>query len=381
MPDQPGLLIRVGERTFRLSSFHGQNLDTRFAGILLGVALALFPGQGVASADESGDQVSGVFSVPAEFVYSLRLPGITDHIRRPSAIFVDHAHGEVLVGDAGFNRLLIFDHDGVYRYEFNFADQVGSVVDLAVDSSGFVYVLGTSREGLRVLRYDFDGVFLNEVKLDGVGPARIESMTIDGDDHLVLIDAEGICYVAETDGVVSHSFDAMIGISESAAQEVVRGKPRVYEGHLLLPASSLGTVFVFDLASGQALPSIGTPGNTPGQLQFPVAVDVTSAGLVVVLDKMRFNVQCYALSGRFLGEFGGKGYRDGWMYHPTLLSAVRDDQVVVGQGLDQRVQVLHIPDLVLERLSRELEKGSSDEALDLGMRTQMGLPESDPRTP
>jgi hypothetical protein len=288
---------------------------------------------------------------------------------------VDHTHGEVLVADAGLNRLLIFDREGLYRYEFNFSDRVGSVVDVAVDSEGFVYVLGTSRDGLRVLRYDFDGVYLDEVMLDALASTWIESMTIDDDDRLVLIDPQGICHVAGTDGVVSHSFDTMSAFDDAEAKGVIRGKPRAYQGLLLLPVSTLGTVLVFDLDTGQSIRSIGTPGNTPGQTNFPVAVDVTSQGVVVVLDKMRFNVQCYSLSGRFLGEFGGKGYRDGWMYHPTLLSAVHDDQVLVGQILDQRVQVLRVPDFVLERLSREPDAGG-DEVLDGEVKTRQGPSDS-----
>jgi hypothetical protein len=172
----------------------------------------------------------------------------------------------------------------------------------------------------------------------------------------------------------------MSGIEESAVQGVVRGSPRVHQGHLLLPVSTIGTILVFDLSDGQVLPSIGFPGNTPGQLQFPVAVDVTSEGLVLVLDKLRFNVQCYSLSGRFLGEFGGKGFRDGWMYYPILLSAVHDDQVIVGQILDQRVQVLRIPGFVLERLCRESKNGNDGDS-EAGMRTQWGLPGFDARTP
>jgi hypothetical protein len=114
-----------------------------------------------------------------------------------------------------------------------------------------------------------------------------------------------------------------------------------------------------------------------GELNFPVSVDVLPSGIVVVLDKMRFNVLCFSASGRFLGEFGGRGFRDGWFYQPSLLAAVSEDRVIVGQALDQRIQVLQIPASVFERLSREPESIRRE-------REEVGsasLTESDPRSP
>ncbi|RKZ14406.1 hypothetical protein DRQ53_11605 [bacterium] len=353
----------------------GYQVGTRISGILLSAALTLSPGSAtLASNGDAHDD--GVLSVPAELVCALRLPGMDDHIRRPSALFVDHAHGEVFVGDSGMNRLLIFDRAGAYRYEFDFTDQVGSVLDLGVDSDGFVYVLGTSREGPRVLRYDFDGIYLSDLPLDAVDPWQIESMTVTGDDHIVLIDRLGICVVLDRAGTVVSRFDTAVDLGNSDLPTVIRGKPRVHDGRLYLPAASLGHVLVFDVATGEALPSIGFKGNTPGQFGFPVAVDVLPSGVIVVLDKMRFNILCFSPSGRFLGEFGGKGFRDGWMYHPTLMAAVREDQVIVGQIMDQRVQVLQVPEFVFERLPRELD--TDDGSVDVDGDGSSG---PDPRSP
>lgn len=350
--------------------------NPRYSGVLLAAAMLLAGGsRALASGGTEVD--SGVLSVPAEFVRSFRLPGIEDYIHRPSALFVDQSHDEVLLGDSALNRLVIFDKGGIYRYEFNFADQVGSMVSLAVDSSGFVYVLGTSREGRRVLRYDFDGVFLEEVLIEGVDSHDIESMTVDDQDRIVVVDTQGVCSVATATGALVLQIDTMTALADTSALEVVRGLPCARAGHLYLPASSVGTVLVFDLESGKNLPSIGFKGNTAGQFNFPVAVDVLPSGVVVVLDKMRFTILCFSPSGRFLGEFGGKGYRDGWMYHPTLLAAVNEDQVIVGQVLDQRVQVLRVPSFVFERLPREPESVRR-EVLEVGSAS---LNESDLRSP
>jgi hypothetical protein len=190
------------------------------------------------------------------------------------------------------------------------------------------------------------------------------------------MDNQGICSVVETTGRVVLSIDTATDADDTSSLGAVRGKPCAHQGLLYVPASTSGTVLVFELESGEALPSIGHAGSLPGEMTFPIAVDVLPSGVIVVLDQMRFNVQCFSPSGRFLGEFGGKGYRDGWMYHPTLLAAVQDDQVIVGQVMDQRVQLLRVPDFVFEWLSREPDQGRED--VEVGM---MLLPDADPRSP
>ena len=84
-----------------------------------------------------------------------------------------------------------------------------------------------------------------------------------------------------------------------------------------------------------------------------MSVAVTD-GLVMVLDKMRFNIVCFSHEGRFLGEFGGKGISPGWFYFPSLLVADGSDQVIVGQIFLNRVQICRIPRFIAEH-----ESGSS----------------------
>jgi hypothetical protein len=358
-------------------TFLHSHVDARILGFLLGASVLLLPGEGVAQANEEPVEDAGILAAPAEFLHSLRLPGLEDAIRRPTAVYVDHAHGEVFIADSSVNRVVIFDRDGLYRYEFSLTDQVGSVVALAVDSEGFVYVLGTSAEGRRLLRFDFDGVFLSDVSIEGVDFRAIETMTVDDQDRIVVIDVRGVCTVASAGGEPVLRIDTSRQVTEVNEREIVRGIPRATGGLLYLPLSTVGTIAVFDLENGERLTPIGFPGHTVGQLNFPVAVDVLPSGIVVVLDKMRFNVQCYSPAGRFLGEFGGKGYRDGWMYHPTLLAAVSEDQVLVGQIMDHRIQQLRVPDFVFDRLSRE---PNSEPQLGMNVTTDGG-PEFDPRSP
>lgn len=327
----------------RAENFIGRSM----AGVAICVTLVV-TGPGAACAQDSPTSLP-LFG-PAELEHSLRLPGMNDPIRRPMALHVDHRHGEIFVGDTGGNRIVIFDRDGLYRYQFGCADHIGSPQGVVVDSEGHVFVLGTSRQGQRLVQFDFDGMYLDAIELTGLGLPRIHGVACDEEDRLLLVGGDANVHVIRRDGRRVQRIDVAAAVADEDRDELLLGEPSVRDGELWIPVSNLGLVFAFDLDSGDLLRSVGVRGNTPGQLNFPVGVDVTSHGIVAVLDKMRFAVVCYSVDGRFLGEFGGKGFRDGWFYHPSLFAVSDDDHVVVGQMLDGRIQLCRIPGYVRTRL-------------------------------
>jgi len=317
------------------------------AGVAFYVTLAVV-GVGGVGAQDSGSSLP--LFAPAELERSLRLPGMNDPIQRPMALHVDRRHGEIFVGDTGANRIVIFDRDGLYRYQFGCADHIGSPQGVVVDSEGHVFVLGTSRQGQRLVQFDFDGMYLDTIELAALDLPRIHGIACDEEDRLLLVGGDANVHVIGRDGRRVHRIDVATAVGDGDRDELLLGEPSVRDGELWIPVSNLGLVLAFDVESGDLLRSVGIRGNTPGQLNFPVAVDVTSHGIVAVLDKMRFAVVCYSTDGRFLGEFGGKGFRDGWFYHPSLLAVSDDDHVVVGQMLEGRIQLCRVPGYVRTRL-------------------------------
>lgn len=313
---------------------------------------------------QSSTDDHGQLWTPAELEMALRLPGEGDQIRRPSALFMDHRHGELYVADPVADRIVVFDRDGLYRFEFDAAGRLASFRDLVVDSNGLIYVLGSSQDGDRIVRFDFDGMVLSDFPLAPALVASIASFTIDEHDDLYLLDLDGIVTVVDSEARTLREFSVGASVtSEVSRRELVLGSPKVSGGEFFVPAATLGTVLVFDAQEGTHLRDIGIPGGNATEFAFPVAVDVTPSGLVAVLDKMRFVVVFLTLEGRALGEFGGKGYRDGWFYHPSLMVVSGEDQVVVGQVMDGRIQICRVPSFVRSRLVRDR---ASHRAVDVG---------------
>ena len=119
------------------------------------------------------------------------------------------------------------------------------------------------------------------------------------------------------------ALDSALG--ESDPSEVGFGPLTIANGAFLIPASTLGSVLRFAL-DGSPLAAIGSPGNIPGTLNFPVAVETGPNGMFLVIDKHRYCVVGYDAGGRYPSASsvardivsGGSSTHRSWPYrHPT----------------------------------------------------------------
>ena len=291
-------------------------------------------------------------SIPAAFKFDLTLPGDGNHFLRPARIFTDHTFHEVYVCDPGNARILIFNEQGIFQFEFSVSEYMGAPLDVAVSSDGYVLVLGSTREGMRLFKFDFDGLYLGPFASDPSSAQAIagaSSLAIDEQDRVyTLIPSRGTIVRAGIDGTLQTEFPIDSELDREAKDEVVYGSMHFADGYLYVPISSGGTVKRFT-SDGKTVGEIGIPGTLVGQLNFPVSVSVSPDGIIMILDKHRFNVVCYDQQGRFLAEFGGKGINDGWFYHPSWLAIDSRNQVYVGQIFQNKIQVISIPELVYKR--------------------------------
>jgi DNA-binding beta-propeller fold protein YncE len=368
------MVVRHVNRHRRLRARRRIAITTLLFG--LGTVLACLSAQ----AQDSSSPSVNPMSVPAEFIRYLSPPGTANHFLRPSAVVVDRRHDEVLVTDSGRGRVIIFDTQGTYLFEFGGFEHFTSPIDLAVDSEGYIYILGSTSRGGRLFRFDFDGVFMYEVGRDLTAPdggrLDLRDLAIDASDRLYVLDQSGLqVLVLDREGPLLDQFQLVADMSPEDRREMIIGSMAIMEDRIYVPNSMLGTVHVHAL-DGDFLHNIGYSGGTVGEFSFPVAVDVSSDGLVMVLDNHRFNVLCFNREGKFLGEFGGRGFNPGWFYHPTLLAVDPLQQAYVGQIFQNKVQVCRIPGFILNALDRESDTVApavvkaagvvEDEALDDG---------------
>lgn len=339
-----------------------------FGMVIIGYFLMIF---GVSTPSNLSAQE--LISVPAEFVRELELPGALNHFQRPARILADNRVSEIYLADAGNDRIVIMNQDGLYKFEFSTSEQCGAPTDIAVDSAGHVFVLGTNNSGQGIFEYDYNGIFLGQFTSDSlIANAKIGAIAIDSRQHLHATDEKGKRIVRFSDsGLIDKEFPATANLTGNLLRDVSYGAMVISSDTIYLPVSSIGTVYCLDL-EGNKIREIGYFGTQAGELNFPVAVAVAPDRTVLVLDKHRYNVSCYTGDGQFLGEFGGKGVSPGWFYHPTWLAVDGNGLIYIGQIFNNKIQVCRMPERIRERQTKIINDNNIQEKSLNGSDNQTG---------
>ncbi len=281
-------------------------------------------------------------SLPSIFSQFLAPPGKANHIKEPGRIVCDPESKETYVADLGNNRILIFDSNNVFRFQFFCNGHVNSPMDLAVTNEGTIFAMGNNNEGRRIVKFDFDGLHLKTFYLNsilGSSASEITSMASGNDGKLYLLDPTfHQILVIDTGGKFIRKFAISKLLEEKDKQELVYGSMTLKDSSIYIPLSTVGTISVYAL-NGHFLKNIGNKGTTMGELNFPFEVSISQAGIIHVVDKDRFNVVCFNQAGKFIGEFGGKGYSPGWFYYPEHIAVNFKNQIIIGQVMNNLVQV------------------------------------------
>ena len=293
-------------------------------------------------------------SEPAVHVKDILVPGHGEAITRPSALRFDPVHRELLVTDPGHDRIVIFSAEGAFKFAFGLGDSMTTPVDVATDSAGYIYVLGSSPAGRILMRFDFDGLALERIAI----PAQLADKDVavtkvacDDRGNLYGLDEKGLRILKLGPGGAEVVCDLAQQLKDNVTGVYGLGVLSWDRGEFLLPVATSGFVMRYS-PEGEFLGTIGHGGAKPGALAFPVAAARTSGGDFLVLDKNRFCVVCYDESGAFLGEFGGKGFSPGWFINPSLLAVTGPETVVVGQIFSSRIQMLELPGFLHVRTSQ-----------------------------
>jgi len=286
-------------------------------------------------------------ALPAKFLFSLGQSGSSLEFLQPQQIRCDQQHQEFYICDTGHDRIVILDARGFYVFEFSHPDVMRAPTDVAVDSEGHIYVLGSAVPGSPLLVFDYNGDYLRPFTFHG-GPEPasfdVGSLVMDSAQRLLLLDSRAgrvLCF--DLSGNFQYEFPLFPKADARRDRDLILGKMALSGEQLLIPAPMEGSVFCFD-TRGSLLKMVGHRGGGYGELSFPVAVSGDAAGNVLVLDKHRCLIVSYNKSGLANGEIGGMGTDPGWFYHPTALLVDAHQRVWVAQGLNNLIQVLQLPE-------------------------------------
>jgi len=278
------------------------------------------------------------------YVKRLSLPIDDDGIGYPQGVAVDLQAGEVLVSDTRRNRILIFDRNGLFRFEIPGGRVFSSPSDVAVDAEGYLFVLANYQRHRALIELDFDGLFRHEIRLSGLPPEALlptlSSLAISpqGDRLFLLDEANLTLWLTDRNGRIEGSVDLGEGLDEDARRDLILGKVDVYGDRVLVAVSNYGEIRTFDF-DGYDKGTYGAKGTAACKTAFPTAAALDADGNLVIVDQQRMIILRWARKGnRCLSEHYGIGNAPGYLYFPADLALDAAGRLYVSQGFEGRVQ-------------------------------------------
>lgn len=303
------------------------------------IALAIAGSWERGDAQVASDDRGGVLRV--EFLYSIEhAGGRGERLREPMDVFVDRKTGEVYVVDAGHQKLLVYDRNGMFVQAIGVDGKEGPPRMAAVDGAGRIYVGHVNSAKITLL--DYRGQLLDRLALPGLvgvlgASVRPVALAAGPAGEVYALKTAGGIVKIDPDGE-SHR---EIAISGEERPNAIYGIAVDGAGRFLFTDMRPYSVVMFDPQS-RASRRFGKAGVLHGQLDRPVGIAADDAGHLFVVSMVTHKVSCFSRDGEFIEEFGAIGEGYGQFYMPTKIASDGRDRIYVLENGLKRVQVFRV---------------------------------------
>lgn len=256
----------------------------------------------------------------------------------PEGLFFNPSTDQLLVGDTGNNRLVVFrDSKGAITAskEIELKGDIGAPAHFVQTDEGRI-ILSDQRESRVKILYssgtlagpldlsgvpDGDSVFPGDLVLDRSGQLYLVDET---NRRILIFDSKGRFQRA-----VSPKDPAMRGINAVA----VDGKSNIYA------LDTLGGSIYQLSPDGAQQKKFGQRGPEIDQFDFPVALAVDRQGNVYVVDQHRATVVVFNNRLRYQANIGSRGWDEGEFLFPSSIFVDDQGRIFVADRNNRRVQV------------------------------------------
>jgi len=239
----------------------------------------------------------------------------------------------VATGRAGLHRY----HNGNWAwYKPLGPENLGchTIVSMAVDAASDALVIGSERDGVRVLR-------------DRVGEVRFEPVVYAKDRDFdtpscIAADASGNVYVADSGNKHIQKFDSSGNLLATWG-----GRYSEFSCPDDIAIDASGDIYAVDRwnhciqkfsNSGNLLTTWGSYGTGEGEFRSPAGIAIDAAGDVYVADMDNSRIQKFDSSGNFLTTWGMRGRGGGEFQSPVGIAVDASGNVYVADPVNKRIQ-------------------------------------------
>lgn len=262
---------------------------------------------------------------------------------------IDKTQKEIYVVNASDESVAVFNNTGLVVHSFGDEGQYGSIRGLALDDTGFIYILSNSVSQYRVFVADYRGEPLGVLRIEGLPALFTSDFRPDRifcqKGHLYLVDTQQFkVLVTDLKGHYEDGFEfaSIIGVNFKKRSDFdIRGFTMDADGTFIftIPVQSL----VYLLSPDKKLATFGRRGSSPGKFNVVGGVAADDKGFLYVADTLRCVIMVFNRNDdfRFLGEYGYRGFDPGNLIAPMEI-AVAGDLLYVSQSANRGVSVYRI---------------------------------------
>lgn len=260
---------------------------------------------------------------------------------------VDREKSEIYVVDSRRGDVRVFNEKGMEVYRFGDDESLGTILDLAVDRDGSIFVLSRGNPQHSIIRCDYRGEPMSRVEIKNLP----SGFSVFSPDRIVY--REGRLYLADRDamrvavtginGLLEEAYDiaALLEIEEKKRDDVdIVGFGVDGEGNILFTIPVLFKAFM--LSPDGEITGFGDPGSSPGKFNIVGGIARDDMGYYYVTDTLRSVVMIFDKDLNFQTEFGYRGYRRDNLLSPKNLALDASGRLYVSQLKDRGVSVFRI---------------------------------------
>ncbi len=247
----------------------------------------------------------------------------------------DPFHHELYVVQNGNVR--VYNAVGMEVYAWPEDPELGAVWGVAPLEDGDILTLRYLASRPAVVRCNFRGDMVEEVKIDGLTRAFERDFRPE-----VIRYSKGKVYLASMQTKVVMAVDLALGTTSfTDISTLLDDDEKIREagldsftvdehGNLVVSVAAAFKVFV--IAPDRTFRSFGRPGSAPGKFGIIKGVALDDAGRYYVSDRLKHAIIVFDREFNFLGEFGYRGSKLGSLVAPTNLVFAEDKLYVSQQG-------------------------------------------------
>jgi DNA-binding beta-propeller fold protein YncE len=282
--------------------------------------------------------VSVFFTLPASALEVKSVASIKGHPKEffsyPKALFLEPDKGRIYVADAGANRLLSFTPELTYLSKFDHNGQLKMPLSLLKDAKGRFYILEGDKG--KIILFDVKAKTSRSIPLPGIdNPSAI---TLSNKGEVFVADlTKGKILSFDGEGSNTREIKLPSELNPLTLTDLFSGG----DGNIYAVDPLRRKVFVINSSDGNILSAFGNQGNKSGEMLFPVSVCYIR-GMILVADSHRHRIIIFNKEGKFLYEFGRKGFDEGFLNYPIFVRANDKGQIFVVNKVTRRVEVFQI---------------------------------------